>query len=243
MAIAQVDTPVQVAGDDLDSILQTDLPVLLLIWNGETLKADVKTELEKAAREHAGRIRVVKVDASQSPEVAERFELGKHPLLIGWLRGETLGRRNRPWNTDVQGMVEELLKYAPALDPKVAAQKEKEKQKAVADIKPVKVTDKTFEKDVINSPIPVLVDFWAEWCGPCKQVAPILEKLAVEFAGKIRIAKVDVDANPGLQQAFGIQSIPTLMFVKNKKIVGQQAGALPEHILRDAISQLLALKV
>src|SRR5258708_20097788 len=110
MAIAQVDTPVLVGGKDLDSILQTDLPVLLLIWNGETLKTDVKTELEKAAHDHAGRIRVVKVDASHSPEIAERFDLGKYPLLIGWLRGETLGPRNLPWNTYVQPTAHKLSK-------------------------------------------------------------------------------------------------------------------------------------
>src|SRR5438093_40324 len=105
------------------------------------------------------------------------------------------------------------------------------------------VTDADFETEVLKSETPVLVDFWAEWCGPCKQVAPILDKLATEFAGKIRLAKVDVDANPGLSQAFRIMSIPTLMFVKNGKIVGQQAGALPEHILRNAIQQLINLTV
>src|SRR5512145_2836293 len=113
MALAPTNAPTLASSTDLDNTLTADLPVLLLVWNGETLRADVKTELENAAREHEGRIRVVKADASKSPEFAERFELGKHPLLIGVVNGEILARRPRPWKTDVQGMVEMLLTHAP----------------------------------------------------------------------------------------------------------------------------------
>ena len=108
---------------------------------------------------------------------------------------------------------------------------------------PIKVTDATFQQEVLESDVPVLVDFWAEWCGPCRMVAPILEKLAGEYAGKVKIAKVNTDENQGLASAFQIMSIPTLMFVKGGKIVGQAAGAAPEPALRDALEQLIALEV
>ena len=107
----------------------------------------------------------------------------------------------------------------------------------------VKVTDATFQAEVIDQDLPVLVDFWAEWCGPCRQIGPALEKLAQEFEGQVRIAKVNVDENPGLSQTFQIMSIPNLMMIKNRTMVFNQPGALPEPVMRDLIKQLIALEV
>ena len=90
--------------------------------------------------------------------------------------------------------------------------------------KPVKVTDSTFENDVIKSSSPVLVDFWAEWCGPCKMIAPVLDELAGELDGKLTIGKLDVDHNPDTAMAFGVMSIPTLMLFKEGKAVDRIVG-------------------
>lgn len=111
------------------------------------------------------------------------------------------------------------------------------------DTTPVNVTDQDFQAEVIDYELPVLVDFWAEWCGPCRMVAPILDKLAPEYSGKVRIAKVNVDENPGLAQYFQVQSIPTMMMFKEKNMVFNQAGALPEPALRDLLDQLVTLEI
>jgi thioredoxin 1 len=106
---------------------------------------------------------------------------------------------------------------------------------------PLHVTDEAFEKTVMNSEVPVVVDFWAPWCGPCKMVAPILDKLAEEFAGKMLIAKVNTDENPKWAQSFNVQGIPTMLFIADGKVVHQQVGALPEPMLRSVVDQFLGV--
>jgi len=106
---------------------------------------------------------------------------------------------------------------------------------------PFHVTDAAFEKTVLQSPTPVIVDFWAPWCGPCKMIAPILEKIAVEYDGKVVVAKVNTDDNPEWAMKYGVQGIPTMLFVSGGKIVHRQVGALPERMLREAVSQFLEL--
>jgi thioredoxin 1 len=104
---------------------------------------------------------------------------------------------------------------------------------------PVHISDAAFDAAVLKSSIPVVVDFWAPWCGPCRMVAPVLDKLAQELSGKLVIAKVNVDENPEWAGRYGVQSIPTMMLVANGKIVHRQVGALPEPLLREMIKQFL----
>lgn len=90
------------------------------------------------------------------------------------------------------------------------------------------VTDDNFDKEVLQSDIPVLVDFWAEWCMPCKMVEPIVDQIAEEYSGKLKIGKVDVDSNPQISMKYGIRSIPTLLIFKNGQAVDQIIGAVPK---------------
>lgn len=107
-------------------------------------------------------------------------------------------------------------------------------------MKPIEVTDANFQKEVLESPTPVLVDFWAVWCGPCKMIAPVVEEIASEYDGKLKVGKMDVDNNPEVSMKFGIRSIPTLMVFHRGKVVEQIIGALPKKSLLDKLTPHLS---
>ncbi|MFP3159218.1 MAG: thioredoxin [Hydrogenobaculum sp.] len=103
----------------------------------------------------------------------------------------------------------------------------------------VELTDANWENEVINSSVPVLVDFWAPWCGPCRIIAPVVEKLASEFAGQIKVGKLNTDDNPGVSMRYGIRAIPTIMMFKNGEVVDTRVGVQPEDSLRKMIKNNL----
>jgi thioredoxin 1 len=106
--------------------------------------------------------------------------------------------------------------------------------------KALEVTDNTFEQEVLQSTQPVLVDFWAVWCGPCRAVAPIVEELAGEYEGRLKVMKLDVDDNPRTASAYGVQSIPTLMVFKDGKPAERIVGAVPKKVIADKLQSVMA---
>ncbi len=103
----------------------------------------------------------------------------------------------------------------------------------------IELTDSNFEEMVIKSDKPVLVDFWAEWCGPCRMVAPIVNEISIEYEGKAIVGKLDVDSNPEVAQKYGIRNIPTILFFKNGEVADKQVGAVPKSMLTSKIENLL----
>lgn len=103
----------------------------------------------------------------------------------------------------------------------------------------LEITDGNFEEVVIQSDKPVLIDFWAVWCGPCRMIAPFVEEMAKEYDGKAVIGKVDVDSNPEVAARFGIRNIPTVLFVKNGQVADKQVGACPKSVLTGKLDALL----
>jgi len=106
--------------------------------------------------------------------------------------------------------------------------------------KPLEVTDDTFEQEVLQASGPVLVDFWAVWCGPCRAIAPIVEELAGEYEGKLKVMKLDVDENPRVPTTYAVQSIPTLLIFKDGRQAERVVGAVPKKVIVDKIAGVIA---
>ncbi|NLT50295.1 MAG: thioredoxin [Ignavibacteria bacterium] len=106
-------------------------------------------------------------------------------------------------------------------------------------MKPITFTDSNFENEVVKSDIPVVIDFWAAWCGPCRMIAPVIEELAGEFDGKVKIGKLDVDENQQSAIKYGVRSIPTVLFIKNGQVADTVIGAVPKSVFVEKINALL----
>ena len=111
----------------------------------------------------------------------------------------------------------------------------------MGDAKYITATEENFKSEVLESSQPVLVDFWAEWCGPCKMIGPTIEELAVEFDGKAKVAKVNVDEQPKLAQQYGVRSIPTLLFFRDGKVAEQLVGAAQKDTLTEKLNSLITV--
>ena len=247
--MAQVfDVPLTTTDQSLDRVLGTGMPVaLVFLGNGGS---SLDETLARLAAKYAGELLFVKIQAAENPESARRFKIGALPAVVTVRRGETLSQGDAVTPAELEQHVSYLLgqgprpapqpQTAPAGAARPSAHANGGSGAAVGG-QPVVVTDATFEQQVLRSTEPVLIDFWAPWCGPCRLVGPIVERLAGEMAGRLRVAKVNVDENPRLSDQFSVQGIPTMMIFKGGQMVDRWTGALPEPAIRQHLRKATGL--
>jgi len=252
--IRAFDTPIFTNDQSIDRVLAADIPVLL-VFIPDQPAAQLDQALDSLAKQNAGQLLVAKVPAKDNPQVVRRFNVERLPALVTWKKGELVSSAQGISPADLEAHAAYVLGRGPKPVPqapppgRVPAGQTPAGQAAgkpsgppAGDGRPQPVTDQTFDQEVLHSKLPVVVDFWAPWCGPCRMTDPILEKLAREWAGRVRVAKVNADENPLSVSRYGVQGIPTMLVVKDGRIVDRWVGALPEQAVRSRLASTLNIQ-
>lgn len=227
------DTPISTDENSLARVLQSQLPVVLYLY--KTPSPILEDALKQVAKEHVGELLVTRVDVNASPAVHKNYHNLPLPALLTLDGGVVESKAGNIRPADIDDHVNFLLGQGP-LPLETAAEAEVKNE---SNATPTPTDDATFSQDVLNSDVPVLVDFWAPWCGPCHMIAPSLERLAAQYAGKIKVAKLNVDENPATAGAYQVQGIPMLLMFKQGKVVGKLVGAHPQGNIEQLIQQTL----
>lgn len=227
------DTPITTDDTNLKKVLAQKLPVVLYLFSRPDPALDAA--LSRVARDHAGELLVARVEAARNPQTYAHYNRPQLPALLTLDEGKVESRAENIRPADVDEHVDFLLGHGPK-PTETTAQAE---ARAASGAAPIHITDNSFQRDVLQSDLPVLVDFWAPWCGPCHMVAPTLERLAQQYAGKIKIAKLNVDQNPQSARQYQAMSIPMLLLFKGGKPIGKLVGAHPQPNIEQLIRQAL----
>lgn len=236
--MVQYDVPINANDTSFERVvLQAAFPVVAVFWSArEVPRQQLNAVLEQTAREYAGEALVVKLDVADVPQARAQYNIETLPQFLFFRQGTLVARARGMPNAE---MLRPWVEYLLGRRPKPVSKQRPKEEAPAGDGHSLVVTDADFEQVVLGASVPVLVDFWAAWCGPCRMVAPVVEALAQEFAGRALIARLDVDANPITAQRYGIQSIPMLIYFHNGQAVDRAIGAQPAYVLRQKLEALL----
>lgn len=225
-----LDTPITTDDRSLKKVLGMKEPALLVLYDGRQKDTPLEDALQREARKRAGDLLVVRVDISQNPETHAQYNHPQTPALVTLTKAmfgrkvKSKAERIRP--ADVRAHIDYLLNDTPLPEakPQTSAQPQSAGKKAGH------VTDATFRQEVLKSKVPVLVDFWAAWCGPCQVIAPYVDQVAKDYAGKIKVVKLNVDESKLTANQYNVRSIPTFIMFDGGQPVERFSGASPQAI-------------
>lgn len=234
--------PITADDSTLKKTLSAKAPAAVLLLDGFGSDKPVEDAFKREARKRGDDLLPVQVDASDNPGTYSRYGSPELPAVVTLQKG-LFGRKiistaaaARP--ADVRAHVAHLIDGDPLPEdkPEPAESKPAKKKESA-----LHVNDKSFRKAVLKSKTPVLVDFWAEWCAPCRAVSPFVEEMAQEYKGRVKVAKLNTEENKATAAEFGIQSIPTFMVFVDGEVVERRTGANP-RVIRDMIEEALLVK-
>ena len=227
------DTPITTDDASIKKVLGQKQPALVVLHDSSKADKPLEDALKKVAKKHSGDLLVVRVDANENPATLAKYDSPTLPALLtlttAYFGRDIKSRAEAIRPSDVRAHVAHLLEDAPLPENKAS---NGNGQRTTASAKPVNVSDKTFRDEVLKSKTPVLVDFWAEWCGPCRTIAPYIEQIAQEHNGKLKVAKLDTDSNQVIARRYEIRSIPTFILFEGGQPAARISGANPGMIRR-----------
>ena len=232
------DAPIHSSDQSFERVLAAGLPVAA-VFSGRELAEELDQTMRRLAREHGGKALLVRIRADENPRLTAKFRVERVPWVVTLRGGASLSSQPLADAGALEAHLAHLLGEGPlpSVTERSAGGAAPQSSSDEMHREPLVVSDASFAQDVLHSALPVLVDFWAPWCAPCRMVAPTVEKLAREEAARLRVAKLNVDDNPVVAGQFGVTGIPTMILFQGGKIVDRWTGALPESSIRARLSR------